>query len=307
MISIDSNQPTPLDLGQHLSVASARTFFGAVTGVLRLLRGSPPTGWETVRYGLHRDEILDVRAADASSNCHPVVFFHGGGWMMGTKDFYSHDLCFLTAAGFGVYNVEYPKAPEHPHPWILRSVLKSLAFVRKTLGAEFVHVMGDSAGGNLAVMSALLAHNPYLIAPVDADFDAATLPTILSATSIYGVMDRQTCLGTGIPGGHTMLEAYGGSGCLGETVDAAHAITPMDLDFDKHPPCFLGCGDKDIVLPSTQVYEKRLKDNGHDVVVKIYPYATHGYFNFPEGKTKTQSQQDIVAFLRSVEAKQRAS
>ena len=31
------------------------------------------------------------------------------------------------------------------------------------------------------------------------------------------------------------------------------------------------------------------------------PGATHGYFNFPDGATKTQSQQDIVAFLNEVE------
>jgi acetyl esterase len=300
MISIDPTPPTPLNIGQHLSVAGVRTFFGAVTGALRLLRGSP-RGWRTVRYGLHRDEILDVRRVEGRTRS-PVVFYHGGGWMMGTKDFYSHDLCFLGEAGFPVFNVEYPKAPEHPHPWILRSVLKSLAFVRKSFddGAA-VHVMGDSAGGNLAVMAAILAGNPEFIPAVDPDFDAATLPKILSATSIYGVMDRGTCLGTGLPGGHTMIEAYGGSGCLGETVDAAHAITPMDLAFANHPPCFLGCGDKDIVLPSTHIYAARLAEAGHPATVRIYPNATHGYFNFPEGKTKMQSQQDIAAFLLDVE------
>src|SRR5262249_27395857 len=157
----------------------------------------------------------------------PVVFFHGGGWMMGTKDFYSHDLMFLTDAGHTVFNVEYPKAPEYPHPLPLRAVLKALAFVRGD--AEAVHVMGDSAGGNLAVMAGILAENPGLIAHVDPSFDARTLPKILSCTSIYGVLDRKSCMNANVFGGSTMLEAYGGPNTLSEQVDPKYAITPMDL------------------------------------------------------------------------------
>jgi len=304
MISIDPNEPTPLNIGQHLSVLGTRAFFGTVTGVLRLFRGSPPNGWRTVRYGLHRDEILDVRETDADNAAHPVVFFHGGGWMMGTKDFYSHDLCFLSDAGFPIFNVEYPKAPEHPHPWILRSVLKALAFIREDFPeARAVHLMGDSAGGNLAVMAGVLADNPELIGHIDPDFDATTLPEILSVAAIYGVLDRLSCLNTGIPGGHTMIESYGGSDALAKTVGPACAITPMDLAFAKHPPCYLGCGEKDIILASTYIYEARLREAGHDVKVHVYPGATHGYFNFPEGVTKAKSQQDLVAFLNEVEEK----
>jgi acetyl esterase/lipase len=303
MPTIDSTDPTPLNIAQQLSITGTRAFFGTVTGMLRLFRGTPPAGWRTVRYGLHRDEIMDIRMVEGEvAHRHPVVFFHGGGWMMGTKDFYSHDLCFLSDAGYPTFNVEYPKAPEHPHPWILRSVLKCLAFVRKSFDAgATVHVMGDSAGGNLAAMAGVLASNPAFIADVDPNFDPATLPEIKSVTSLYGVLDRHTCLNTGIPGGHTMLESYGGNESLGDTVDAAHRVTPMDIDFTVHPPCFLGCGDKDIILPSTKVYAARLEAMGQPATVRIYDGATHGYFNFPDGSVKTRSQQDIVAFLNEVE------
>jgi acetyl esterase/lipase len=295
---------TPLTFLQQTSLAGARLFFGTFTGALRLVRGSPPDGWRTLRYGFHRDEILDVRhVSGAQAHRHPVVFFHGGGWMMGTKDFYSHDLCFLAEAGYPVFNVEYPKAPENPHPAILRSVLRALAFVRTSPdGGEAVHVMGDSAGGNLAVMAGILAGNPELIAAVDPAFDPKTLPRILSATSIYGVLDRASCLNAKIPGGDTMLEAYGGRAVLAETVGPGDAITPMDLTFAQHPPCFLSCGEHDPILDSTQAYAAHLTAAGHSVTTKIYPGSTHGYFNFPEGETKLGSQKDLVAFLDGVEA-----
>jgi len=290
---------SPLTMGKHFAVTGTRAFFGALTGAIRLFRGSHPPGWRTLRYGIHREEILDHRPADEGTVARaPVVFFHGGGWMMGTKDFYSHDLMFLTAAGFPVFNVEYPKAPEQPHPWILRSVLKSLAFVKRMYPeAAEVHLVGDSAGGNLAVMAGLLAQNPKLIAAVEPLCDPKSLPRVRSVTSLYGVLDRATCLESEFPGGAMVIEAYGGAACLQAEVDAAHAITPMDLSFRKHPPCLLVCGARDPLLPSTELYAARLAREGHEHAVKIYADSTHAFFNFPEGIAKDTLQRDLAAFL----------
>jgi acetyl esterase/lipase len=293
---------TPLTLSQHLTVASARMFFGVITSAVRLTRGLQPDGWETVRYGDHRDETLDyIAAADGVTARNPVVFFHGGGWMMGSTDAYSHDLLFLREAGYPVFNVEYPKAPDSPHPWILRSVFKALAFIRAQYpDAEAVHLIGDSAGGNLAVMAGLLIENPELIAAVDPALDVASLPRILSITSLYGVLDRGTCLNGSIFGADTMIESYGGPGALAEIVDAAHAITPMDLAFEKHPPCLLICGDADPLVESQFLYEARLLAAGHQVTAKVYPNAIHAFFNLTDSRPKAESRRDILSFLESL-------
>jgi acetyl esterase/lipase len=221
---------------------------------------------------------------------------------MGTKDFYSHDLLFLASHGHPVFNVEYPKAPDHPHPWILRSVFKALTFIKANFPeAGTVHLMGDSAGGNLAVMAGILALNPELLAVVDPDAAARDFPKILSVTSIYGVMDRQSCLQSNIPVGATMIEAYGGPQALEDDVGPAHAITPTDLRFAKHPPTLLSCGAWDPLLQGTEAYAKRLAREGHAVKLKVYEKATHGYFNFPEGAVKTACRRDILAFLKDIE------
>lgn len=294
-------QARALKFGQHLALAGAQMIFGALTGAIRLVRGSHPEGWRTLRYGLHRDEVLDHMEPNAHvTRRRPVVFFHGGGWMMGTKDFYSHDLLFLAAAGHPVFNVEYPKAPDHPHPWMLRSVFRALAFIRQTFpDGGAVHLAGDSAGGNLAMMAGILASNPELLAVIEPD--AGEAPQILSCVSLYGVLDRLTCLNPNTIVGPTMIEAYGGGEALKETVDAAHAITPMDLKFARHPPCFLSCGEWDPLLASQELYAKHLAREGHAVTTKTYAKATHGYFNVPEGAVKSACHRDMTAFLREVE------
>ena len=290
----------PLTFGQQLTIAGSRMFLGALTGAIRLTRGMQPEGWHTLRYGPHRDETLDHMDAVGEPQA-PVVFFHGGGWMMGSTNTYSHDLLFLAEAGYPVFNVEYPKAPEHPHPGILRSVFQALVFIREKFPeARAVHLMGDSAGGNLAVMAGLLIQHPEFFAAIPSGLKISQMPEVLSVTSIYGVLDRDTCLNGSFPAGDTMIESYAGPGALGEIVDAAHAITPMDLAFKKHPPCLLVSGDADPLLASQELYAARLDREGFGVTTHVYPSGIHGFFNFPERAPKAACRKDILAFLAGI-------
>lgn len=297
----DRTRATPLTVAQHMTVIGTRLLFGAVCGTIRLLRGAHPKDWRTLRYGLHRDEILDYHAAlPGTPPRQAVVYIHGGGWMMGTKDFYSHDLMFLPQAGYAVFNIEYPKAPEHPHPRPLRSLLAALVFIKRSFPeAQLVHLMGDSAGGNMAVMAALLMSDHTLLKQVDPWCDPRKLPSVLSVTSLYGVLDRATLLKPNVPAGATLLAAYAGPEALSETVGPDLSITPMDLQFDRHPPCFIACGADDPILGSSEIYADRLTKGGHEVELKTYPGAFHGFFNFPEGQPKRSLRRDILAFLEA--------
>ena len=90
-----------------------------------------------------------------------IVFYHGGGWVIGDLD--SHDgSCRMLAlhSGCVVVSVEYRLAPEHPFPAPLDDALAAFRYVNEHVdqfgglpGA--VAVMGDSAGGNMAASVSL--------------------------------------------------------------------------------------------------------------------------------------------------------
>src|SRR5438046_5902523 len=94
-----------------------------------------------------------------------LLYFHGGGWVIGDLD--THDvLCRqLTAeAGVTVVNVDYRLAPEHKFPAAVDDAWEAtrwVASVADLLGidARRLAVGGDSAGGNLAAVVALLARD----------------------------------------------------------------------------------------------------------------------------------------------------
>ncbi|WP_298959796.1 alpha/beta hydrolase [uncultured Methylobacterium sp.] len=97
-----------------------------------------------------------------------LLYLHGGGWMLGSLD--SHDgICRRLANGAGacVIAVDYRLAPEHPFPAALRDAAAALAFVAAEAGALRVDparlaVGGDSAGGNLAAVLALMGRDGTL-------------------------------------------------------------------------------------------------------------------------------------------------
>lgn len=94
-----------------------------------------------------------------------LVYNHGGGWVMGDRDVFDatlRDLCALSAAV--IVSVDYRLAPEHRFPASLEDAWAALRWTRREAAALGIDparlaVGGDSAGGNLATVTAMLDHD----------------------------------------------------------------------------------------------------------------------------------------------------
>jgi acetyl esterase len=172
----------------ELTPAQAREAFEAMrvplpgepVAELRDLRVRGPAGEIPAR--LYRPEGAPARAP-------ALVYFHGGGWVIGSLD--THDsLCKALAnrSGACVVSVDYRLAPEHGWPAAAEDCYAATCHVAEegaALGIDGARlaVGGDSAGGNLAAVVALLARDrgaprlrhQVLIYPVtDHDFETAS-------------------------------------------------------------------------------------------------------------------------------------
>jgi acetyl esterase len=135
------------------------------------------------------DHALPVRVYRPSDATHlpVIVYFHGGGWVvcdLDTHDNVCRTLCKTHKAV--VVSVDYRLAPEHKFPAPLEDCYAATKYVADNavqLGVDATKliVAGDSAGGNLACATALLAkqrggpaiHHQFLIYPV-TDFNFET-------------------------------------------------------------------------------------------------------------------------------------
>jgi acetyl esterase len=90
-----------------------------------------------------------------------LVYFHGGGFVIGsieTHDSLCRQLC--TESGYAVFSVDYRLAPEHVYPAASEDCLAATRWVHRhakelKIDADRIAVGGDSAGGQLAAVTAL--------------------------------------------------------------------------------------------------------------------------------------------------------
>lgn len=120
------------------------------------------------RFEVDEDVVIDgaggrLHATRYRAGAHSrglVVYFHGGGWTLGSRA--SHDATARTLAadaGVDVLNVEYRLAPENPFPAAFDDAMAAWRFAvdqapRWGLDPRKIGVAGDSAGGNLAAVVA---------------------------------------------------------------------------------------------------------------------------------------------------------
>jgi acetyl esterase len=85
-----------------------------------------------------------------------VVYYHGGGWVLGDlDDFDAVCRALAVAASARLVSVDYRLAPEHRFPAAADDAFAALAWVAERYPGDPLVVAGDSAGGNLAAVSAL--------------------------------------------------------------------------------------------------------------------------------------------------------
>ena len=268
---------------------------------INYLRPKPkaPAPISELRYGPHsRETIQYIPPKPGLQPRTPIVFVHGGGWIIMKNSIWTRELIDFANHGYPVFNVEYPLAPERPHPHMLLSLLAALRFIRdQQADMQSVHLMGDSAGGNLVMMLALFSTNPELLSDLGPGAPDRFPLRVQSVVPLYGIIDRTTSLRNRFPGIDLMIAAYGGRAALEDKVPSDKAITPMDIEFDSCPPTFLAAGSKDRLADGTRALASRLENMPVTSICKIYEGEIHGFFSMPWRPGYATLRQDIFDFI----------
>jgi acetyl esterase len=242
---------------------------------------------------------MKLRQAGGLAPC--LVFFHGGGWVIGDLD--SHDVVCRKLADEGqliVISVDYRLAPEHKFPAAVDDAITATKWVainakQHGIDASRLMVGGDSAGGNLAAVVAISARD-------------GNGPAISGQVLIYPATDFALTHPshrepeTSILLTHSVIRWFrdhylkGSADVHDWRASPARAGTLIGL-----PPAYVLTAGADPLRDEGDEYAKRLKEAGVPVTYRHFPGQFHGFFTM--GKLLQQANvaaSEIAAWLKAL-------
>jgi acetyl esterase len=238
-----------------------------------------------------------LRTVNGLAPC--LVFFHGGGWVIGDLD--SHDVVCRVLAHEGelvVISVDYRLAPEHKYPAAVDDAVAAANWVATnatSLGVDAMrlYVGGDSAGGNLAAVVSLAArdgHGPAISGQV----------LIYPATDFSRRHPSHREPETSILLTHSVIGWFMNHYLGDADINDWRASPARAATLEGLPPAYVLTAGADPLRDEGDEYAARLKEAGVPVTYRHFPGQFHGFFTM--GKLLAQANvaaSEIGAWLKA--------
>lgn len=252
--------------------------------------------WHPVKAGPLPMEWVVAEGADPRRR---ILYIHGGSWISGSPAGYRAFLSRVSqAAGAVVLAVDYRLAPEHPFPAGLEDCFEAYGWMRhngpnarEDVGSAYL--MGDSAGGNLALATLLKVKDlarplPTAVIAISpaTDFTCGS-PSLVSRAAVDPIIKPQV-----LP---ALIPVY-----LGTGTDPSHPYaSPLFGDYHGMPPLLLQVGDAEVLLDDSRRLARHAARQGCDVTLEVWegmPHVFQGFAPFlPEA---SQAIDKIGQFIR---------
>jgi acetyl esterase len=248
----------------------------------------------------HDDGSIDVYVfqPDGPSNRHALLWFHGGGYVMGTGD----DLVgkrLAAVAGCTVVSVDYRLAPEFSFPAAVSDGVAAIGWLREnatTMGIDAckIAIGGASAGAGLAAGVTLQCRDAGFPAPV---FQLLMYPmldnlhdSVSGRVEIYPIWNRATSLNA--------WEMYldGAPGSAASQYGAPIRAT----DLSNLPPTYLCVGDVDLFRDENILFMQKLIADGSPGEFEVFSGVYHAAEQqYPDAGVSQKMVHQIIKKLRS--------
>jgi epsilon-lactone hydrolase len=205
-----------------------------------------------------------------------ILFIHGGGFYSGSIR--THSLLagsLAKAASSDVLLIEYRRTPEYSYPAQVNDALSAYRYLLESgYSNGNIIIMGDGAGGNLALEAVLRQMRSRQ--PLPAAVIALSPITDLSASgasvatngSSDPVLDKNVL--------EALRKAY-----LGNNSATDPDISPLYADLSGFPPLLLQVGSGETLLDDTMRLSDKANKAGVDVTTQVWPGMPHQWQLFP--------------------------
>jgi acetyl esterase len=222
-----------------------------------------------------------LRPANAAGPLPLLVYYHGGGYVIGDIEGYDDLARFFACEGaIAVLNVDYRLGPEHRFPAAHEDGFTAFAWAcanAADLGTDPARIAigGDSAGG--AIAATVSAH---------AESRGIPLPArqflIYPGTSQSVIYPSRRLFDHGVPLTPALTAWFGARYVRSEADFADPLFSPLAAPHpERTPPTYLLAAGFDPLVDEGRAYADRLRAAGVDVVYDLRPTLSHAFVNFP--------------------------
>jgi len=220
-----------------------------------------------------------------------LVYLHGGGWVWGSVDTHDSVARELSAAGeVATVSVDYALSPEAKFPQALEecaAIVRHVAQHSAEWGLDPSRILlgGDSAGGNLALATALALRD-------------AGGPKLSGIVATYPVCDSRfdTPSYQEFSAGHVLTRekmAFYWSVYVPHEADRSHPLAaPLRADLTGLPPVLVLLAELDVLRSEGEALAAKLREAAVPVELEIFPGVLHGFLRATDG---VRQARDAVA------------
>jgi acetyl esterase/lipase len=234
------------------------------------LLSKPPRGTGKVRTTLGGVPALHYRTAAAATD-RAVLFLHGGAYILGGEASHGGLAARLGhAAAAQSFLVDYRLAPEHPYPAALDDALAAYKALLQQYPAGRIAIAGDSAGGNLALVTAIAIRDAGLPPPAALALISPWTDMSGSGESVYSRAHRDPMLSpswTGLGARH-----FAGGLALDDP-----RLSPLFAKLEKLPPLLIHVGSEEILLSDSERLAQRAREAGVEVGLRCFEGLWHDF------------------------------
>jgi acetyl esterase len=219
-----------------------------------------------------------------------VLYFHGGGWVFADRKVYDGGARGISKqANAVVVSVDYRRAPENKFPAAHDDALAAYRWLSKNASAvngdgKRLALAGESAGGNLAVATAVAAHKAGLTEPKHV---LSVYPVAQSNTETESYRKYADAMPLNRPMMLWFIDnvTKGPADAKDPRIDLVHA------DLKGLPPVTVSNAAIDPLRDDGAQLEKALRTAGVSVERKVYPGVTHEFFGTAAVVKKAEEAQ----------------
>ena len=271
--------------------------------ILSEQRWSPPNGYTYTITPLANSNLELLRKSDSTST-RAILQLHGGAFVSGLNNLY-RQFALRYSQRYGdclVATLDYRLAPVYPYPCQQQDTMDAWRYLTTTLGysADRIVVVGDSAGGNLALFLGLYLRDQA--EPMPRGFICMSPWADLSNSGSSHVYNATVDPSFGVNAKDYQGQPVGVKTTYPDGLDATDPyLSPSYGDYRGFPSMLLQVGSIEVLLSDSQMVYSNAKKNNVDCTLTVYNGMFHVFQGTLDLAPESKSAWDeITQFLQSL-------